>query len=155
MAVYPDFEDLLLCLNAAKVRYLIVGAHAVSFYSEPRYTKDLDIWVDPTPENAEKVYKALQKFGAPIKNLRVEDLTKTNLLYQIGIAPLRIDIMMGISGVDFSTAWRNRKLTHFGKASVNIIGIKELIKSKKAIMRPQDRIDLNKLLKTRKSRCRL
>lgn len=152
MAVYPDFEDLLRCLNDAKARYLIVGAHAVSFYSEPRYTKDMDIWIDPTPENAEKVYKALQKFGAPTKNLRVEDLTKPNLFYQLGIAPVRIDVIMSIKGVDFSTAWPNRKTTRFGKERVFILGIEDLIKSKKATMRPQDRLDLNKLTKINKSK---
>ena len=154
MAVYPDFEDLLRCLNAAKARYLIVGAHAVSFYTEPRYTKDLDIWIDPSPENAAKVYKALGKFGAPIKNLCVEDLTRPNLFYQLGIAPVRIDIIMSISRVNFSDAWKKRKPTRFGNIQVNIIGIEELIKSKKAVMRPQDRIDLSKLAKSKKLKTR-
>lgn len=154
MAVYPDFEDLLRCLNVAKARYLIVGAHAVSFYTEPRYTKDLDIWVNPSPENAAKVHKALGEFGAPIKNLRIEDLTKPNLFYQLGIAPVRIDIIMSISGVDFSKAWQNRKSTRFGKIKVNIIGIEELVRSKKVAMRPQDRIDLGKLAKLKKLKAR-
>jgi hypothetical protein len=152
MAIHQDFEDLLRCLNDAKAKYLIVGAHAVAIYSEPRYTKDLDIWVEPTRENAPKVYEALKRFGAPLKNLHIEDLTKPRMFYQIGVAPVRVDIIMGIKGVDFSQAWPNRKTAHFGKERVHILGIDELVAAKRASARPQDKLDLKKLAKASKSK---
>lgn len=149
MAVHQDFEDMLRCLNEEKAKYLIVGAHAVSFYTEPRYTKDIDIWIDPAPENAKRVYSALRKFGAPLADLDVGDLSDTDKIYQLGIAPVRIDIMMGPGGIDFSTAWKKRKTTTFGKEKVYIIGIEDLIKLKKTASRPQDKIDLKKLAKVK------
>lgn len=149
MAIHQDFEELLLCLNAAKVRYLIIGAHAVAFYTEPRYTKDMDIWVDPSPDNAKKVFKALAEFGAPMKKVAVEDFSNPQMVYQIGVEPVRIDILMGI-GFDFSLAWKNRKKSKFGKASVNIIGFKDLLKSKKIAGRPKDKIDAEKLMNAKK-----
>lgn len=145
MAANQDFEDLLQCLNAAKVEYLIVGAHAVSLYTEPRYTKDIDIWVNPTTKNAEKVYAALKAFRAPISSLKVNDLANPELVYQIGVVPVRIDIMMGISGVDFPTAWKHKKSTKFGNQKVFVIGLSELIINKKATARPQDKLDIKKL----------
>ncbi len=150
MAVYQDFEDLLRCLNGAKVRYLIVGAHAVAFYTEPRYTKE-DIWVDPDPKNAERVYKALGKFGAPLQGLKVEDLTNPKLVYQIGVAPVRVDIIMGIGYLKFSEAWRHKRAASFGKEKMFVLGIKELITAKKAASRPQDKLDLDKLQKRSRS----
>lgn len=150
MALYQDFKDLLQCLNAAKAQYLIVGAHAVAFYTEPRFTKDLDIWVNPTPENAKKVHKALRKFGAPVKNLHLSDLTNPKLVYQIGVAPVRVDIIMGVGCVEFAEAWAHRKTMRLGKISAPVLGIKELVKAKEAANRFQDKLDLTKLLKKRR-----
>lgn len=147
--IHQDFEDMLRCLNTAKVKYLIVGAHAVSVYTEPRYTKDIDIWVEPTKENAVKVYNALKKFGAPIKQLEVDDLANPNLVYQMGVAPVRIDILMSISGTDFPTAWSNKKTIRFGKEKVHVIGFEELVKAKKASGRTQDELDLEKLYRVK------
>jgi len=152
MSVHQDFEDLLRCLNTVKAKYLIVGAHAVAVYSEPRYTKDLDIWVEATRENALKVYEALKEFGAPIKNLKVEDLTNKELFYQIGVAPIRIDIIMGLKGVDFSEAWKNKKTTKFGKEHIYVLGLDDLVKTKKTAARPRDKEDLRKILKAKKLR---
>lgn len=150
MAVSRDFEDLLRCLNAAKVRYLVVGAHAVSFYTEPRYTKDIDIWVEPSNENAKCVYKALKKFGAPVGDLEPEDLTDPKMVYQIGVAPLRADIMMGVEKLNFTDAWKHKKRTTFGKQKVYLVGINDLMTIKKALGRPQDKLDLTKLSKAKK-----
>ncbi|MCM8801365.1 MAG: hypothetical protein NC912_05100 [Candidatus Omnitrophica bacterium] len=94
MLVPSDYKELLRLLNRHKVRYLIVGAYAVIYYTEPRYTKDIDIWVEPDIKNAKKVYQVLKRFGAPLKGINVEDFTKRNLVYQIGVAPVRVDIMM-------------------------------------------------------------
>lgn len=145
MANNQDFEDMLRCLNDAKTRYLIVGAYAVAFYTEPRYTKDIDIWIEPTPNNAKRVYEALRKFGAPIKDLTIEDLSNPKLVYQIGVAPVRIDIIMCLQGITFADAWKNKKVTRFGKQRTYIMGISELMKAKKVSKRPQDIIDFEKL----------
>ena len=90
--------------------FLIVGAHAVMFHTVPRYTKDLDIWVRPAPENAERVYRALVRFGAPMANLTVHDLGVPGTLFQIGIAPNRVDVLTSIDGVGFEEAWNRRML---------------------------------------------
>lgn len=150
MAIYPDFEELLQCLNDAKARYLLVGAHAVAIYTEPRYTKDMDVWVEPSLANAGRVYRALEKYGAPVTHLTIDDLCNPEMVYQIGVEPVRIDIIMGISGLDFVTAWKNKKTTFFGKTKTFVLGKKELIKAKESAKRPQDKLDLAKLYKSQK-----
>lgn len=152
MSIHKDFEDMLRCLNDAKVRYLIVGAHAVSFYTEPRYTKDIDFLIEPTVENAPKVLEALKKFGAPVAGLKISDFINPNLVYQIGVAPVRIDIIMGIKGVDFRQAWVNKKATRFGRERIFVLGIDDLIRAKEASARTQDELDLEKLKKAKKFR---
>ena len=141
-----DFKDLFKILNEYHIRYLVVGAYAVVYHAEPRYTKDLDIWVDPTIKNAEKTWKALAEFGAPLENVSVKDFSDPELIYQIGLAPNRIDIMMNIPGVEFSAAWENRVKSSYGDEPINIIGLNDLIKAKKATNRDQDRIDLKSLI---------
>ncbi len=145
MLIPSDYKELLKTLNRYKVRYLLVGAYAVIYYTEPRYTKDCDIWVEPETKNAKKVYKALQKFGAPLKGIREKDFLNKKIFYQIGVAPIRIDIMMDISGIDFNRAWRRRQVADFEGIKVNILGIKELIESKTKTRRAADRIDLESL----------
>lgn len=147
MSFHQDFEDLLRRLNEKNVRYLLVGAHAVAYYSEPRYTKDIDIWIDPEPNNAKNVYEALKKFGAPLDVIKVEDLTNPEMVFQIGVEPVRIDILMGIGNIKFSSAWKGKEESLFGKTKVYIIGIKDLIEAKKLSERPQDKLDLDKLKK--------
>jgi hypothetical protein len=145
MPVNPDFRDLLSALNDENAEYLLVGAHAVIFYAEPRYTKDMDILVNPAEENAPRVYRALGAFGAPLDTLTEKDLLDPRTVFQIGIEPNRIDIITGISGVDFSTAWKNKVTSTYGEVPINIIGKNELVMSKRAAGRLQDRLDLEKL----------
>ncbi len=145
MNISLDYKDLFRILNKHKVKYLVIGAYAVAFYTEPRFTKDLDIWVSNEKKNAHRIYKALINFGAPLSNVSEADFTNKKLIYQIGIAPIRIDILMGISGVKFESAWKNRKISRYGGISINILGIKELIRSKKATKREQDLLDVKKL----------
>lgn len=155
MQVASDYKDLLRILNRHKVRYLIVGAYAVIYYTEPRYTKDLDIWVEPEIENAKRVYKAFKEFGAPLKGISLEDFANKNLVYQIGVAPVRVDIIMGIPAINFDRAWKHRKIITFDGIKVNVIGINELIESKKKIKRKMDIIDIENLqcsLRLRKKR---
>ena len=109
----PHYRELLHTLNVFEVEYLIVGGYAVMKYTEPRYTKDLDVWVGNSPRNSVRLYDALAKFGAPLKHDGVtpETFTKDKIVYQIGVAPVRIDISTHIDGVTFDTAWKNRVAT--------------------------------------------
>ncbi len=145
MLIPSDYRDLLRILNKHKVRYLIVGAYAVVYYTEPRFTKDLDIWVSTKPDNAKRVYAALKEFGAPLKGISPEDFTNKNLFYQIGIAPVRVDIIMDIVNLGFDIAWKYRSITNIDGIKANILGINELIESKKKMKRDIDNIDLKNL----------
>ena len=147
MAANKDFKDLFKTLKEYKVQYLVVGAYAVIYYTEPRYTKDLDIWVNPTSKNAESLWKALSKFGAPLKNVSIDDFCNPDLVYQIGIEPNRIDILMGIKGINFISAWKQRKRSKYDNIPMNIMHIKDLIQAKKKAGRKQDIIDLQNLKK--------
>ena len=145
MDISSDYRELFKILNRHKVRYLVVGAYAVIFYAEPRYTKDIDIWIDPTLKNAENLYSALTEFGAPLKDITVKDFANKKTIYQIGVAPVRIDIMASISGQTFPEAWKNRRKTKYADIAINIIGVKDLIRSKKNTGRPLDLNDIAQL----------
>ncbi len=142
------FKELLQKLNEYQVRYLVVGAYAVMNYTEPRYTKDFDIWVEPTLENAERVLRALADFGAPTSEVTIEDFTNSDLIFQIGIAPHRIDIIMGVKGVNFAEAWSRRVEAKFEDQTMDLICKSDLMISKQAAGRPQDLIDLEELRKS-------
>lgn len=141
----PDFEDLLRDLSAARAEYLVIGGYAVSFHTEPRYTKDLDVWVRPTLANARRVMKGLRKFGAPLNNLRLKDLTTPGIIFQIGVEPNRIDVLTDVDGVDFEGAWARRVQGPFGRLSVPWISVVDLAANKRSVGRPQDLLDLEKL----------
>lgn len=143
----PDFSELLLAFNAENVEYLVVGAHAMAAYGHVRATKDLDVWVNPTRKNAERVLRALSAFGAPICDLTEEDLSTVGTIFQIGVPPLRIDIITEIDGVDFTEAWPDRFETVFGEASVFVISRHHLITNKKSSARLQDLADVERLEK--------
>lgn len=140
--VNRDFRDLFAALNDADVRYLVVDAHAVAYYAEPRFTKDLDVWVDPSPANAIRVMVALQAFGAPLAGISESDFAEPGVTLQIGVAPNRIDIATDIDGVTFETAWPSRTDAQFGDQRVWIIGRDDLVANKKTAGRPQDLLDL-------------
>jgi hypothetical protein len=133
-----DFEELLSIFNKNGVRYLIVGGHAVMLYTEPRYTKDLDVWIEASTENAERVYRALLAFGAPLAGLTVSDFAEEGSFYQMGIPPARVDILMSIDGVTFAEAWPNRQESKLGNAQAWFIGRRELIRNKRTVGRHID-----------------
>jgi len=141
----PDFKELLLAFNAHNVEYLVVGAHALAAHGHVRATKDLDVWVRPTQQNAQRVLKALLDFGAPLGDLSIEDLSKPGTIFQIGIPPLRIDLITEIDGVDFADAWPDRFETGFGGLPAFVISRRHLIINKKAAARLQDLADVEKL----------
>jgi hypothetical protein len=140
--VNPDFRDLFAALNDARANYLVVGAHAVAFYAEPRFTKDLDVWVEASPLNAPRIMAALLAFGTPLAGVSAADFQAPGAVLQIGVAPNRIDITTHIDGVAFEAAWPNRLITSFGDQQICIIGRAELITNKTAAARPQDLLDL-------------
>ncbi len=143
--VNPDFVGLLRELCAAEARFLIVGAYAVTFYSRPRATGDLDIWIEPDPANAGRVHRALQAFGAPLEGLTPSDLSAPDMVYQIGVPPRRIDLLTSLTGVDFPEAWADRKMGTMGDVDCPFIGKGTLIRNKRALGRPRDLADLEML----------
>jgi hypothetical protein len=140
-----DFKDLLKRFNEYKVRYLVVGGYAVMKYTEPRYTKDMDIWVDASPRNARAVFRALQEFGAPLVNLTEVDFATEGTFYQMGRPPARIDILMSVTGLRFGAAWRRRVSVDFDGVLAHVISREDLIVNKRASGRPQDMIDVDHL----------
>ena len=136
----PRFERLLRAFNEKKAEYLIVGGYAVMKYTEPRFTKDLDVWIRNSPENAAKVYEALAEFGAPLQKdaLLPEDFTSEDMTYQMGVAPVRIDVLTRISGIQFPKAWQNRVAGTFFGLPVYFISLSDLITNKKAAGRSSD-----------------
>jgi len=145
MFINSDFSDLLRLLDANHVRYLVVGGYAVVQYAEPRYTKDLDVWIRADADNAKAVFRALREFGAPLGGLTESDFASEGYFYQMGVPPVRVDILMGIPGVNFDEAWQRRFEADFDGLTVSFISKQDLIQSKLASGRPQDLIDAESL----------
>lgn len=146
MPASSHFKELLQSLNDRGVKYLVVGAYAVMKYTEPRYTKDLDIWVEPTQENAELVFQTLAEFGAPMKDVTPNDFANHELVFQIGLPPHRIDIMMGIPPLEFPASWNRRVTAQFDEVAVNFLSRDDLLRAKRSAGRPQDLLDADLLL---------
>jgi hypothetical protein len=141
----PRFSELLLAFNANGVEYLVVGAHALAAYGHVRATKDLDVWIRANEKNARKVLQAISEFGAPSGDLTADDLSNPGTVFQIGIPPLRIDIITEIDGVEFAVAWPDRFRTKFGGVPAFVISRQHLIDNKKAAARLQDLADVEQL----------
>jgi hypothetical protein len=141
----PDFSDMLSALSAENAEFLVVGGYALSAHGYPRATGDIDIWIRATEENAARVYAALKRFKAPLSRLTEADLTEPDVVFQIGVAPNRIDILTSIDAVDFDEAWADRKTVELGGQTVAVMGREHLIKNKKAIGRPRDLADVAEL----------
>lgn len=142
-----DFEDLLSALLQAGARFLVVGAHALAVHGVPRATGDLDVWIDVAPENAERVWQGLARFGAPIEAMHVtmQDLTRPDLVVQIGVPPRRIDVLTSVTGVDFASAWAGRVVHSVGSLEVPFMGRDALIANKRATGRLKDLADVEAL----------
>ncbi len=140
-----DFAEMLSALSEAGAEFLIVGAHALAAHGVPRATGDLDIWVHPTTENATRVLTALRVYGAPLADLSLDDLTKPDTVFQIGVVPCRIDILTGISGVQFTEAWARRLAVDVEGVQVQVIGREDFKTNKQASGRPKDLLDLELL----------
>lgn len=145
MILNQDFREFIQLLNENKVKYLIVGGYAVGFHGYPRYTKDLDIWILVSNENAENIINALNKFGFNDVGLKKEDFLKTDEFVQLGYPPNRIDLVMSCSGIDFQTCYKSRIQVVIDGININFIDIDNLKKNKKATGRKQDLADLDNL----------
>lgn len=145
MQSYSDFEEMLLAFNAAGVKYLVVGAYAVAVYARPRATGDIDLWVEATAENAARVFRALAAFGAPLDHVDEQTFTEPEIIFQIGVPPIRVDVMTSIDDVAFEDAWPNRVASVVGEVPVAIIGREDLIRNKTATGRAKDLADLELL----------
>lgn len=139
-----DFEELLESLNARRVRYLIGGAHALALYARPRATKDLDLFVAPTRPNARRFIQALTDFfGGSAPGYVTEDaLLDPNLIVQLGVAPVRVDVLSHFGTLSFAEAWKTRVDAKFGAVEAHYLGRDQLIAEKVHFDRPQDRADV-------------
>jgi len=140
-----DYKEMLQCLSEENVKFLLVGAYAVAAYGYPRATKDIDIFVQPAPENASRLMRALARFGAPLAGVSETDFCTEGIVFQIGNNPRRIDILTRISGVDFQQAHDRRKTISLEGMDVPLISMEDLIVNKRATGRTQDLADVERL----------
>lgn len=147
MPEIKDFSDLIKLLNKHKAKYCIVGAFAVAYHAQPRYTKDLDILVEPTLNNGQNIVKALVDFGFGSLKLKAKDFIPLKQVIQLGYEPIRIDLLTSIDGLTFAEVWKNKVVDKFGRYKTYYIGLKQLIKNKKSSNRPQDWVDLQLLMR--------
>jgi hypothetical protein len=143
--VTKDFEELFASFNSHSVKAVIVGAYALAFHAKPRYTKDIDILLEPSRENAARVMAALSDFGFGNVGITAADLEKTGQVIQLGVPPIRIDLLTSIDGVSFDEAWSGRAAGQYGQQKVSYLGRAELIRNKRASGRLQDQADLDML----------
>ena len=140
-----DFSALLAAFNDAGVDYLLIGGRAYSFHDEPRYTKDYDLWISPTKDNAELAYSALVRFGAPLDGITRDDLIDPDAYYAMGVPPNRIDVLNVIDGITFDEAWPRRVEGRHGDERMWVIGVDDLITNKRAVGRLTDLADVERL----------
>ncbi len=140
-----DFKEFIELLNKNRVKYLVVGGYAVALHGYPRYTKDLDVWIELTPENASNILKALEKFGFGSLDLKQDDFLKEDQIIQLGYPPNRIDIMTSLKDLTFKDCFDTRVKVEIEGVQINFIGLDNLKKNKRAVGRLQDLADLENL----------
>ena len=140
-----DFKEIISAFNAARVDYLVVGAYALAAHGLPRATGDIDLWVRPVRENAERIVRALAAFGAPMDGVAVNDFSTPGMVIQFGVEPGRIDILTSIDGVAFDEAYRDRFVVRTDDVDLPVIGREHLLRNKRAVGRPQDLADASRL----------
>jgi hypothetical protein len=145
MDVPRDFTELLVLFNAHEVEYLIVGGYALAFHGAPRFTGDLDLFVNPSPENASRILAALADFGFGSLQLAVEDFTTGGRVVQLGVPPLRIDLLTGLDAVSWERAWAGKAPGRYGDVDVFYLGREAFVENKRAAGRPKDLADLDAL----------
>ena len=145
MVLSPDFKEFAASLNAREVHYLIVGGYAVAFHGHPRYTKDLDVWIDRNSTNAERLLLALGDFGFGSVGLTSEDFLEPDQVVQLGYPPNRIDLITRLEGVDFAACYLHKKTLEVEGVPVAFIDLEHLKQNKRAVGRYQDLADLDNL----------
>lgn len=140
-----DFKEFVQSLNDNSVRYLVIGGYAVAFHGHPRYTKDLDVWIELSEENARRMVTALEHFGFASLGLQEKDFLDPNQVIQLGYPPNRIDVLTELVGVDFEKCYAQKVSTTIDDVQINFIDLKNLKANKKAVGRLQDLADLEKL----------
>jgi hypothetical protein len=140
-----DFKDLLRSLHECDVRYLVAGGYAVIHHSQPRYTKDIDIWLEPEPENARKLMQAFRIFGIPMVGVTQEDFATSGTQFSLGVPPCAVDFLTTIPGLNFNSAWPNRVISEENDFPIHYLGKSDLIIAKQTAGRPQDLADLDEL----------
>ncbi|MCB9076805.1 MAG: hypothetical protein H6631_04385 [Anaerolineaceae bacterium] len=145
MVLNQDFKEFIQSLNESDVRYLIIGGYAVAFHGHPRYTKDLDVWIELSQGNAANILKALTQFGFGSLGLTADDFLEPDQIIQLGYPPSRIDIVTTVEGVDFESCYSSRVVTTIDNVPMNFIDLENLKKNKKASGRLQDLADLENL----------
>ncbi len=140
-----DYKEMLLTLLEEDVKFLLVGAYALAALGFPRATGDMDIFIQPDEDNAEKVYNALIKFGAPLQNITVKDFSTSGTIFQIGVIPRRIDIINSIDGVTFEDAYRNKVTIEIESMSIPVLSKEHMIKNKNSTGRTKDKVDAETL----------
>lgn len=145
MNLNPDFKEFVKLLIENNVEYLIVGGYAVGIHGYPRYTGDLDIWINNTNENAQRILKCVEEFGFSSYNLSISDFTKEGNIIQLGYPPVRIDIINQVDGVNFSECFKNKKEVTTVDLTLNFIGYEDLLKNKRETARPRDIDDIENL----------
>ncbi|MEZ6062192.1 MAG: hypothetical protein R3C19_17775 [Planctomycetaceae bacterium] len=146
MDLAPDFKEFVALLNKHEVRYLVVGGYAVAFHGHPRYTKDLDVWLDATADNATRVLNALDEFGFGELQLAVDDFLVPGFVIQLGRPPNRIDMLTSLKGVDFSECYERRVACRAGEIETDFLDLESLKRNKRAVGRLQDQADLDELI---------
>lgn len=153
---HPDFEELLAAFNDAGVRYLVGGAHALALHARPRASKDLDIYVDPTPANLKRALAALRGFfgGHLPRGVDARSLSDPDTIVQLGVAPVRVDLLSSFATTTFRDAWKRRSRAKFGGVRASFVGFDDLVAEKEHFARPQDLADLAILKRARAARQR-
>lgn len=140
-----DFRDLLRIFAEEEVEFLVVDAYAVIHHTQPRYTKDLDVWIKPSPENAKRVSRAFHRFGVPMVEVTEADFAEEGLQYAIGMPPSQIDFLTSLPGAEFEAAWKDHVEGRVGDVTVPLLGVPQLVSAKTVAGRPQDLADLDEL----------
>jgi hypothetical protein len=149
MVLDKDFREFIQLLNENEVKYLVIGGYAVAFHGYPRYTKDLDFWIWANPDNADLLLKTIKDFGLGSMNLSKEDLLDLDNVIQIGYEPNRIDVIIDLEGLDFESCYERRVDSSIGDINIPFIGLDDLIRNKLSTGRMQDKVDADKLKKSK------
>jgi hypothetical protein len=148
-SIDSNFEELLSLFIARGVRFLVVGGYAFGSHATPRATKDLDLWVDATPENAATTWRALAEFGMPLEKITPHDLETPGPWLVFGRAPTRVDILTAVDGIEFADAWRRRVQRSFGRVTAPVLSLDDLIANTRCVGRPRDLLDVDELERRR------